>query len=110
MRQHIEVSGPGKTIMVFCVAIGAAGTLLTGKPLPVVLAAFDRPLFYVSLSQGRSTMEKSRYFASVNIVDSRGQDYLCLSDCRYVECIRRPARAYQYGQRRSLHSPRLLSP
>ena len=39
MRQHIEVSGPGKTIMVVCVAIGGAGTLLTGKPLPVVLAS-----------------------------------------------------------------------
>jgi regulator of protease activity HflC (stomatin/prohibitin superfamily) len=38
MRQRIEVSSPGVAVMAVCLAVGAAGTALSGNRLPVVLA------------------------------------------------------------------------
>jgi len=49
MRQHLEISGPGKIIMVVCTAIGAAGTFLSGKPLPIVLAILIGIYFMFSI-------------------------------------------------------------
>src|SRR5882762_4367585 len=49
MHQHLEISGPGKIIMVVCTAIGAAGTLLSGKPLPIVLAILIGIYFMFSI-------------------------------------------------------------
>jgi regulator of protease activity HflC (stomatin/prohibitin superfamily) len=38
MRQHVEISAPGIMLMVVCVAIGATATVLSGTPVPVVIA------------------------------------------------------------------------
>ena len=38
MRQHVEISAPGVTLMVVCAAIGAAATALSAKPYPLAIA------------------------------------------------------------------------
>src|ERR1700679_2126759 len=49
MSQRIEISAPGTTVMVVCVAIGMAGTLLTRNYLPLVLAPFVGLFFLFSI-------------------------------------------------------------
>jgi regulator of protease activity HflC (stomatin/prohibitin superfamily) len=38
MRQHVEISAPGVTLMVVCAAIGAVATALSSKPWPLMIA------------------------------------------------------------------------
>jgi regulator of protease activity HflC (stomatin/prohibitin superfamily) len=49
MRQHVDVSAPGVMLMVVCAAIGAAATVLSAKPLPVVIAVAIGLLFMFSV-------------------------------------------------------------
>jgi regulator of protease activity HflC (stomatin/prohibitin superfamily) len=49
MSQRIEISAPGTTVMVVCVAAGVAGTFLTGNKLPLVLATLVGLFFLFSI-------------------------------------------------------------
>src|ERR1700733_15085850 len=49
MTQRIEISAPGTTVMVGCIAAGIAVTFLTGKNLPLVLAILIGLFFLFSI-------------------------------------------------------------
>src|ERR1700691_1472735 len=49
MSQRIEISAPAITVMVACMAAGAAGTFLTGNRLPLVLATLIGLFFLFSI-------------------------------------------------------------
>jgi regulator of protease activity HflC (stomatin/prohibitin superfamily) len=49
MTQRIEISAPGTTVMVVCIAAGIAVTFLTGKNLPLVLAILIGLFFLFSI-------------------------------------------------------------
>ena len=49
MSQRIEISAPGTTVMVVCIAAGIAVTFLTGKNLPLVLAILIGLFFLFSI-------------------------------------------------------------
>jgi regulator of protease activity HflC (stomatin/prohibitin superfamily) len=49
MSQRIEISGPGTTVMVVCLAAGLAGTFLTGNKLPLVVATLVGLFFLFSI-------------------------------------------------------------
>src|SRR6187402_407754 len=49
MRIPIEISTPGVAIMVVCVAVGGAGAVWAGNPIPVIVAALIGSFFLFSV-------------------------------------------------------------
>jgi regulator of protease activity HflC (stomatin/prohibitin superfamily) len=49
MSQRIEISAPATTVMVVCIAVGMAGTFLTGNKLPLLLGTLVGLFFLFSI-------------------------------------------------------------